>query len=108
MNEQMLENTIEELLDVIRTQVTPDEMMVILAEELLELAHATLKARRVLYGDELKNPTPMTEDEAAQMMAEELTDVALCMRALGLTAHPAGVLSKAMRWAERLGEADGK
>lgn len=107
MNKKEIEETLDEVCKIIRTQVTPDELMVILAEELLELAHATLKARRVLYGDELKNPTPVTEDEAANAMAEELADVALCMRVLGLTAHPAGVLGKALRWAERLSEIDG-
>lgn len=108
MNEKELEKTLDEAIDLIKTQVSPDEMLVILAEELLELAHAVMKTRRVLFGDELKNPTPITEDEVAKMMAEELADVALCMRVLQLTAHPAVVLEKCIRWLERLSEADGE
>lgn len=106
--EKMLDEKLDEMIDQIKTQVSPDEMLVILAEELMELAHAVLKVRRVLYGDEKNNPTPVTEDEAAEAMAEELSDVALCMRVLDLTAHPAGVLTKGMRWLERLSDSDGE
>lgn len=42
------------------------------AEECCELAHAALKYSRVLRAE---NPTPVTEEEAAENFLEELADV---------------------------------
>ena len=74
-----------------------------LAEEACELAHAALKLRRVLTGE---NPTPVTRDEAMAMLEEELADVDVCICEVeGI--RPARMerikREKRIRWLRRLG-----
>lgn len=47
------------------------------AEECTELAHACLKLSRKMRDE---NPTPKTEQECTNDLAEEMGDVMLCMR----------------------------
>lgn len=84
-----------------------------LAEESTELAHAALKLRRTLTSS---NPTPVTYDQALEMMAEELADIFVCVDALRyklpgvkqviLLRENATMLDKAARWVQRLEERD--
>ena len=84
------------------------ELLLQLVEELLELALACLKRRR----SKLQvNPTPVTPEEARENMIEELADVSVCRRALGLDTDNRPVMlqvtrtmnEKTQRWGERLG-----
>lgn len=84
-----------------------------LAEECTELAHAALKLRRTLTSS---NPTPVTYDQAREMIAEELADIYVCVDALRyklpgvkqvtLLCENATMLDKAARWVQRLEERD--
>lgn len=53
-----------------------------LAEECAELAHAALKAARILRGE---NPTPRGFDEVMANLREEYADVKTACDVLGLT-----------------------
>ena len=59
-----------------------------LAEECIELAQAAQKMARVIRGE---NPTPVTEEEADDMVREEFTDVISC--AIGLDLEVSAGLS---------------
>ena len=84
------------------------ELLLQLVEELLELALACLKRRRAKLQ---VNPTPVTPEEARENMIEELADVSVCLRALGLDTDNRPVMlqvtrtmnEKTQRWGERLG-----
>ena len=52
-----------------------------MAEECVELAQAALKVARTLRGE---NPTPISTNEACDMVREEFTDVINCAIGLGL------------------------
>lgn len=87
------------------------ELLLQLVEELLELALACLKRRR----SKLQvNPTPVTPEEARENMIEELADVSVCLRALGLDTDNRPVMlqvtrtmnEKTQRWVDRLEAAD--
>ena len=96
-------------IDFIREHTPVDELLCQLAEECTELAHAGLKYRRALTGD---NPTPITEEQARENLLEEIADVSLCLKALGMD-HidrefcldiAKATNAKARRWAERIKE----
>lgn len=73
-----------------------------LAEECTELAKAALKMARVLRGE---NPTPVSEQEASEMVCEEFTDVISCAIALGLEVDDEQSVEKFRRMQERHAEA---
>ena len=54
-------------------------MYELLAEECVELAHASLKMARILRGE---NPTPMSKHLVEVMIKEEVTDVNMCLKDL--------------------------
>lgn len=68
-------------IDFIRHHVSDVEILCQLAEECNELAHAALKLRRTMTND---NPTPISECEAKKNLMEEIADVSLCLKALGM------------------------
>lgn len=68
-------------IDFIREHIPTDELLCQLAEELDEMGHAALKYRRALTGD---NPTPITKEQARENLLEEIADVSLCLKALGM------------------------
>lgn len=68
-------------IDFIREHIHADELLCQLAEECNEMAHAALKYRRALTGD---NPTPITPEQARENLLEEIADVSLCLKALGM------------------------
>ena len=70
-----------------------------LAEEAVELAHASLKKARILRGE---NPTPMISSRADEYVIEELTDVVLCSQILSLSPDENIMASKQERWVARL------
>ena len=100
-------NNIEE----IQATLPREELLLQLAEECTELAKAAMKLRRA----ETKiNPTPTTTDEAYKNLLEEIADVALCLKVLGigtpeemLTIHRTMILKEG-RWAMRLNEREKK
>lgn len=68
-------------IDFIREYIPTNELLCQLAEECTELAHAGLKYRRALTGG---NPTPITKEQARENLLEEIADVSLCLKALGM------------------------
>ena len=96
-------------IDFIREHIPTDELLCQLAEESNELAHAALKYRRALMGD---NPTPVTVEQARKNLLEEIADVSLCLKALGLDQSDREFCleitrtanEKARRWAGRIME----
>lgn len=75
------------------------EVLAQLAEEAAELAQAALKLRRVLDGT---NPTPLSESEARAALAEERTDVSLCVDLLQIEVDKELYRKKHDRWRGRL------
>lgn len=69
-----------------------------LGEECTELAQAALKMARVLRAE---NPTPVSQQEAFEMVREELTDVVSCAIALGLEVDDDQSVRKFQRMQER-------
>ena len=100
------------LIKVIRETLPEDELLCQLAEEASELAQAALKLRRAITKI---NPTPKSEEECRDDLAEELADVSLCLDALGMdTTDRALMLTmvktvnrKCQRWVKRLEEVHG-
>ena len=81
------------------------------AEECVELSKACLKMSRILRGE---NPTPMTEDEARDMIIEELCDVLTCVNEIldsnddiNMSEIESRMIVKKARWEARLEEAKG-
>lgn len=72
-----------------------------LAEECTELAHAALKASRILRKE---NPTPVTLHEAESMVIEEWTDLCLVADVIGLNLDEDIYDAKLNRWTARLNE----
>jgi hypothetical protein len=72
-----------------------------LAEECTELAHAALKASRILRAE---NPTPVTPHEAESMVIEEWTDLCLVADVIGLNLDEDIYDAKLKRWQSRLSE----
>lgn len=72
-----------------------------LAEEATELAHAALKASRILRAE---NPTPVTPHEAESMIIEEWTDLCLVADVIGLNLDEDIYDAKLKRWQSRLSE----
>ena len=68
-------------IEYIRCKLSDEELLLQLAEECAELGKAALKLRRVYDG---KNPTPVKRSDASQNLIEEVADVALCIKVLGL------------------------
>ena len=95
--------------DLIRENLSQEELLCQLAEECAELGKAALKLRRVYDG---KNPTPVGRGEAYNNLLEEIADVALCLEVLDLnTPHVLFEVQKIInmkkkRWALRLKEAE--
>ena len=69
-----------------------------LAEEAAELAKAALKKARILRGE---NPTPVTAEKADKDLAEETTDVLICLDELGLKNDPEITREKRERFQKR-------
>ena len=87
-------------LEYIRAKLGDAELLAQIAEECSELAHASLKLRRVLDGT---NPTPVTEEEAVAAFSEEYLDLILCLHAfLESDEAPDELTAKLRRWCERL------
>lgn len=74
-----------------------------LAEECTELAQAALKESRRIRGE---NPTPKTADDCMEAIQEELADVLVCIREIGVagyTTNDFDIAEKALRWEIRVG-----
>lgn len=96
------------MIDFIRSALPEDELLVQLAEEAIELAHAALKLRRC---NSKLNPTPVMPLEAEANLIEELADVQLCAEVLDRGTRLKNQIdsiaaSKLGRWAKRLEEAN--
>ena len=88
----------------IEDRIGRDELFAQLAEEAAELAHAALKMRRVITGD---NPTPIKKHEDSAALIEEIADVMLLIEMVdvcGESEVEAIKNEKLMRWRERLEE----
>ena len=70
-----------------------------LAEESVELAKAALKMSRVIRGE---NPTPVTQEEAVEMVGEELSDLFTVCAVLNVGPEIGRMMPKMRRWAGRL------
>lgn len=69
-----------------------------LAEECMGLGKAALKKARILRGE---NPTPVTAKKADKDLAEETTDVLICLDELGLKNDPEITREKRERFQKR-------
>ena len=82
-----------------------NELLCQLAEEASELAQAALKLRRVY---DRTNPTPVPKEDALKHLYEEIADVWLTLKVLGLDTEPfiadyqERMMEKVCRWARRL------
>lgn len=85
----------------IRERVPAATLYEQLAEECVELAHAALKMARYLRGE---NPTPLTEEQIRDSLAEEASDVHLVAKILDIKGEPFTVNLKLIRWHDRLTE----
>ena len=70
-----------------------------LAEEAAELSQAALKLARCMRGE---NPTPKSRRQCEKELVEEMTDLILCLRVLGLKADKKLMKYKHHRWERRL------
>lgn len=98
-----------ELLQYVIDCMPLNELLCQLAEEASELAQAALKLRRVY---DRTNPTPVPKEDALKHLYEEIADVWLTLKTLGLDTEPftdgyqERMAEKVYRWAKRLdGEA---
>lgn len=73
-------------------------MLEMLAEELAECSHETLKLARVLRHE---NPTPKTEKEVRESLREEWTDVVQCAKELNLDVNWNQIEVKKKRFEKR-------
>lgn len=96
----------EIILHAICAHIGRKEVLSQMKEEAAELIVAANKARRA---SDDSNPTPVSREEAEEMILEELADLSNCIVALGLDT-PMNQLKikgmmdqKAKRWAERVG-----
>lgn len=85
---------------MIETIGTP-AMLEQLAEESAELAHAALKAARVLRDE---NPTPVSYKDAVTHLNEEFTDVFQCAQELNLIIDSRQMNEKNKRFLKRVEE----
>ena len=96
----------ETILKAIAAHIGEKEVLSQMKEEAAELIVAANKARRA--SDDL-NPTPVSREEAEEMILEELADLSNCIVALGLDTpmnllKVKGIMNwKACRWAESVG-----
>ena len=93
-------NNIESYIDKIvsiREKLRSEEVLCQFAEECSEAAHAALKLRRALTGE---NPTPVSVQDAGENLLEELTDIVICVDVLALDFYRSE--EKAVRWINRL------
>lgn len=98
------------MIEYIRDEIPQEELLVQLAEEAVELAHRALKLHRVLDGT---NPTPVSLSTAFEDFEEEVADVLLCLKVLGLedsdlVKYEALMDKKLKRWAVRIQEMRGE
>ena len=98
-----------ELLQYVIDCMPLNELLRQLAEEASEMAQAALKLRRVY---DRTNPTPVSKEDALKHLYEEIADVWLTLKALGLdedtmiAGYQERMAEKVIRWAQRLdGEA---
>lgn len=93
------------MVEFIREKIPDEELLCQLAEEASELAQSALKMHRVIDG---RNPTPVRMSEAWASLQEEVADVLLCLRVLGIDVHDSTVYrkqeTKLNRWVGRLRE----
>lgn len=93
------------MVEYIREQLSEEELLCQLAEEATELAQAALKLRRAYDGS---NPTPVTGEKAFTNLQEEIADVKLLLKVLGMDGpndrakHSHIMQVKTARWARRL------
>lgn len=92
-------------MEYIREKLPTPELLAQLAEEAAELGHAALKLRRVYDGT---NPTPKTYEQALGDLHEEIADVKLLLKIMGLDSprcenlHNIVMQEKLARWGRRL------
>lgn len=97
MNPEKVEYIVDALSDL--------ELLAQLAEEAAELGHAALKLRRAIDGG---NPTPVTKAEAVKNLREEIADVWLLVKVLGMdeerdvATYREIMARKVDRWAKRM------
>lgn len=99
MNQHINEVLEEALESLIIDKLSKASLYEQLAEECVELAHACQKKARKLRGE---NPTPLSMSEIDDAVSEELTDVTLVAKLLGLDCDLQLYWEKYDRWCSRL------
>lgn len=105
LGERKTKRKIEE----VRKKISVSEILCQLAEECAELSKAALKLRRAISRE---NPTPIDECTAMKNLVEEIADVSLVLKVLGLDHNNHEVClfivritnQKMDRWLERLAD----
>ena len=92
---------VSEMMASIKKKIPVCELMAGLAEEASELAQAALKLRRVW---DQTNPTPKKEEEAVEDLFEEIGDVYLYVKMIGVPEYSIKekAVTKLNRWSKRL------
>lgn len=109
-SKQELKKPDPEALQYIIDSLPETSLLCQLAEEAAELAQAALKLCRVYDG---RNPARASEKEAMDNLCEEIADVWLSMKTLGIDEMPyTGIYAdhvarKTIRWAEHLKRSEG-
>lgn len=105
LNMQIEEVNMEENIKKVQELLGDSEVLCQLSEECDELAKAALKLRRAHEG---VNPTPVSEDEVATNLLEEVGDVMNCLDTLGICVNDYAILDmregKLERWVDRLSQ----
>lgn len=94
-------------IEAVREKMSASEILCQLAEECAELSQAALKLRIAISKD---NPTPIDERKALENLVEEIADVSLSLKVLGIdNSNPDVCLrvvqitnQKMDRWIDRL------
>lgn len=89
----------EEMLSNIRSNLSLEARLEMLAEEAAELTKEALKYARILRGE---NPTPIKKEDVKSSLVEEFTDLMLCAEVLQLPTMPSFREFKLERWNRRL------
>lgn len=95
----------ERMIGYIRDKLSRGDLLCQLAEEAAELAKAALKLHRAEDGT---NPTPVTVEDAAANIKEEIADILLVLDVLGIDPFAVGIYNtkaeKLPRWVRRIEE----
>lgn len=99
-----MENSNVDYRKIVAEHLSLRDMLDGLCEELAELIQAVQKFKRTMPGS--RNITPVTAEQASEMVSEELSDILAYLDLLGWLNIDTSENPKWQRWANRLGGAE--